>query len=203
MASEIIERAEARAQGLMYYFTGRPCKHGHIAKRLTSGNCVECLKAWKIANKASYDASQKKWATNNLHKRREIRRQWDKTDAGKASHKKWAAANPDRVRAKGRRWDRKHPDKIAAKTARRRARLLALDESYTASDLRDIFALQKGRCAYCRRKLRNRKHIDHIKPLARDGTNERRNIQILCKKCNLKKGAADPLVFARSIGNLI
>lgn len=38
-------RAEAKATGAAYYFTGEPCKHGHIAPRKTKGACVECLKA--------------------------------------------------------------------------------------------------------------------------------------------------------------
>ena len=37
-------RAEAKATGAKYYFTGEPCKHGHIAPRKTKGTCVECLK---------------------------------------------------------------------------------------------------------------------------------------------------------------
>jgi 5-methylcytosine-specific restriction endonuclease McrA len=37
-------RAEAKAAGASHYFTGLPCKHGHIAPRKTKGVCVECLK---------------------------------------------------------------------------------------------------------------------------------------------------------------
>jgi hypothetical protein len=37
-------RAEAKATGAKYYFTGESCKHGHIAPRKTKGACVECLK---------------------------------------------------------------------------------------------------------------------------------------------------------------
>jgi 5-methylcytosine-specific restriction endonuclease McrA len=37
-------RAEAKASGATHYFTGEPCKHGHIAPRKTKGACVECLK---------------------------------------------------------------------------------------------------------------------------------------------------------------
>jgi 5-methylcytosine-specific restriction endonuclease McrA len=204
MASETIERAAAQAQGLKLYFTGRSCKFGHIAQRTSwDGRCVECTAIWRKENKARYDAARRKWDIKNPDKRRASRRRWEKTDAGKASHKKWNAANREKVLSRGRRWGRKHPDKIAAKTARRRARLIGLTDNYTAGDLRDIFDLQKGRCAYCRRKLRKQKHIDHIIALACNGTNERRNIQILCKKCNLDKGAADPLVFARSLGKLL
>lgn len=43
-------RKEAQETGVAYYFTGEPCKHGHIAPRKTKGACVECLKIeWKKA----------------------------------------------------------------------------------------------------------------------------------------------------------
>lgn len=47
---EIISRAEAKALGLNPYFTGIPCKHGHIVDRATiNGACRECdrLKQYK------------------------------------------------------------------------------------------------------------------------------------------------------------
>ena len=44
-------RKEAKAIGAKYYFTGEPCKHGHIALRKTKGSCVECLKIeWQQSN---------------------------------------------------------------------------------------------------------------------------------------------------------
>ena len=41
---EIITRQEAIAQGLRHYFTGKPCKNGHVAPRHVSGPgvCTEC-----------------------------------------------------------------------------------------------------------------------------------------------------------------
>jgi hypothetical protein len=37
-------RAEAKAKGLDRYFTGLPCKNGHIAERhVRDGRCVECV----------------------------------------------------------------------------------------------------------------------------------------------------------------
>ena len=40
----IISCAEAKAQGLKRYFTGKPCKHGHVAERsVGSSNCIACL----------------------------------------------------------------------------------------------------------------------------------------------------------------
>ena len=44
-------REEAKKTGSKYYFTGQPCKHGHIAPRKTKGACVECLKVeWTKGN---------------------------------------------------------------------------------------------------------------------------------------------------------
>lgn len=37
------ERQQARDNGERTYFTGRPCKHGHVALRFVStGNCLAC-----------------------------------------------------------------------------------------------------------------------------------------------------------------
>lgn len=42
---DIISRAEAKEQGLKHYFTGKPCKRGHIEKRFVTGfSCVVCAK---------------------------------------------------------------------------------------------------------------------------------------------------------------
>ena len=52
-------RAEAKETGNKYYFTGQPCKHGHIAARKTKGACVECLKVeWQegVVSRAEYFA---------------------------------------------------------------------------------------------------------------------------------------------------
>lgn len=48
---EIISRAEAKAAALKRYFPGTPCKHGHIAERLTSnGTCLECCRLKQLKN---------------------------------------------------------------------------------------------------------------------------------------------------------
>jgi hypothetical protein len=41
---EIITRQQALKNNLLKYFTGKPCKHGHISERYTAGrNCHECM----------------------------------------------------------------------------------------------------------------------------------------------------------------
>jgi len=49
-------REEAKVTGATHYFTGNPCKHGHIALRKTKGSCVECLKVeWVRGNEQRAD----------------------------------------------------------------------------------------------------------------------------------------------------
>jgi len=41
----VITKGDARVQGLKRFFTGQPCRHGHIAERLVSdGKCMECAR---------------------------------------------------------------------------------------------------------------------------------------------------------------
>jgi hypothetical protein len=56
---KIITRADAKAQGLPRYFTGRPCKHGHVVERKTHDRkCVKCI---AVNNKAWSDANGRTW----------------------------------------------------------------------------------------------------------------------------------------------
>ena len=43
MNTKIVTLEEARRQGLVHYFTGKPCKHGHTDLRRVKGrSCVAC-----------------------------------------------------------------------------------------------------------------------------------------------------------------
>ena len=51
-----------------------------------------------------------------------------------------------------------------------------------------LYKDQKGTCKRCKRKKDlEDMQLDHIKPLARGGSNEDNNFQILCGRCNRKK----------------
>lgn len=48
---EIISRKEAKERGLKRYFTGKPCKYGHVAERRVHGECCECRSEYRKQNK--------------------------------------------------------------------------------------------------------------------------------------------------------
>ena len=71
MTSEIkiISRDEAKAQGLKRYFTGKPCKYGHVAERYaTSIVCVECERTQYEANPEKTNARARAWKEANPEK---------------------------------------------------------------------------------------------------------------------------------------
>jgi 5-methylcytosine-specific restriction endonuclease McrA len=108
------------------------------------------------------------------------------------------------VRERTRRWRANNPDAERAIKARRRAKELNAEGTFTAADVREIGKLQRNRCARCREALKGKKvHLDHITPLARGGQNDRRNLQLLCAPCNLSKGDRDPIDDMRTLGLLL
>ena len=56
---QIITKSDAIQSGLQYYFTGVPCKHGHLGKRnVKYGVCLGCARA--TAKKIYSDEQRRK-----------------------------------------------------------------------------------------------------------------------------------------------
>ena len=77
----VISRADARAAGLKRYFTGEPCRNGHVAERMVvSYLCIACHKEWRDARFQCDDgfrrdtmARKLKYARHQKH-RNQVRR---------------------------------------------------------------------------------------------------------------------------------
>jgi hypothetical protein len=46
-------RRDAKSQGLTRYYTGKPCKRGHLAERDVAGNCLECVREKRESEKTA------------------------------------------------------------------------------------------------------------------------------------------------------
>lgn len=74
---ELISRKEAKEKGLTRYFTGAPCKHGHISERSVSNHgCTECIRILRVK---SYQ--------KDIEKSRRISRERARTPKVKAQNK--------------------------------------------------------------------------------------------------------------------
>lgn len=229
MAIQLMTRAEARTQGLKRFFTAVPCKYGHVAERQVSNTkCMECGRLKSRAEHSLRDKDKERqrlaaWRNANREKDNATKRDRGRTPEGKAYKAAWYKANRERIRAKAKSdpgkyresniasakaWKDANPEKAReyGRMNRRTRRTRATDAGgrHTVSDLAEILTSQGSRCAYCRADLRKiKKHVDHIVPLARGGSNWRTNLQFLCAPCNQTKNSKDPNDFARSLGLLI
>lgn len=188
------ERREAVALGLKRYFTGAPCARGHVAERFTLGRqCVECL---KLARQRCYHGDIEESRQKGRAKRaRKVQKYREK-------ERLRADGQRERRRAKDRAWRATNPEKAQAHLRNRRARIKQSAGTHNGADVISILAAQRGKCAYCRAKL-SAYDVDHIQPLAKGGSNGRRNLQIACPSCNRSKHDRDPVEFAQSMGLLI
>jgi 5-methylcytosine-specific restriction endonuclease McrA len=196
----------ARGLGAGRYFTGRPCKRGHVAWRLTRNEtCSDCA---AIAAANAYhrrpDAvieRAARWSADNPERRREIRNRWRDKNPEKAK----AAERDSRKRnaATRQRWLEGNRDRVRALKRNRKAMMRGAEGRHTTSDVAAIRSAQKDRCAYCRNKLCGKGHVDHITALSKGGSNSPSNLQLTCDSCNLSKRSKDPIVFAQTRGFLL
>ena len=109
-------RKEAKELKSPYYYTGLPCKHGHIALRKLKGSCVECLKIeWQETNakrallpksEASKKSGRKYYEANKeLVKIKALARS---NDDRRRYRKTWKINNPELVKADGKHRRHKH-----------------------------------------------------------------------------------------------
>jgi 5-methylcytosine-specific restriction endonuclease McrA len=108
---EIISRADAKARGLKRYFTGLPCKHGHVAQSMVSNRrCCVCLRAGKLAWDAANPEKVKATSLQTREKAKPKKSEYDKIYREKNGNKlaEYRAAyyveNREQLLAKDKQW---------------------------------------------------------------------------------------------------
>lgn len=192
-----MKRAQAKAQGLKFYNTGKPCKHGHLSDRYTStAICVECVRAagvdrYKNDRDKQYAAWRKWYELNkDTHNTRVKRWQAANKDKIRADAKAWVAANPDKVKAMHARHIKKHPDAYTARSVANVARRAKRTPLWLSDD--DKWILRQ---AYGLAKLRTKIfgfvwEVDHVLPLRGNlvsGLHVPANVQVIPKVLNRAK----------------
>lgn len=202
-------RADAKALGLKRYFTGKPCKHGHISERQTSdGGCIACSKtpearekgrireraARKKANHSEFRAKRNAYCAMNADKFR-------------AYHQAYQIANKAKIRANKDEWRRNNPEKCksmqkAANAKRRLVEKAAALAGDSTAVIHDWEMAAKKVCYWCGCKCPKKWHLDHYVPMSKGGLHAISNLVISCGPCNFRKSAKDPYEFAASVGRL-
>lgn len=161
-----------------------------VNRYLATEKAKATRRAYYLAHAAEIKQAAREWRLNNPDRAAAAKRAYHQKNKAAVERRvrEWNAANPEAARVRGRNY---------------RARLNAAEGSHTADDVKSLYSKQVGRCVYCRRKLGDRYHVDHIRPLSRGGSNWPTNLQLLCARCNNNKRAADPLHYAQRLGRLL
>lgn len=202
---DIVCRDQAAQGGLKRYFTGLPCLRGHVSERFTRNKtCVACHKEKAQPGNKDRMATRRLRAPEEFRAKARERRARDPTTftlrcqewraANPSYHRdrnrKLYEADPEKERRRSRDYAKANPAVAAARGARRRARKLAAEGTYSAKDVAALLIRQSHQCV-CGAPLTDRRsyHVDHVIPLSRGGSNWPENLQLLCPPCNHRKGA--------------
>lgn len=179
------------------YFTGKPCKRGHIALRyIASKQCVTCHKESQARRrstpegKAQHLERVRVWQENNpdkvaRYKAKYVDENREKIYAKLAAHRK---ANPLRRAEIVRNYAQKNKEKLTA--AARKRQVLKLTAMPPWVDV-DAINLVYSQADYVSRLTAVPHEVDHIIPLRNSkvcGLHVPWNLQILSQTENRRKG---------------
>jgi hypothetical protein len=98
----------------------------------------------------------------------------------------WYKNNAEEQKARARVWRTEHPGAVRLHNHNRDARERGGAGRLRPSEAKDLLVYLGPRCLCC--GATNDLTFDHVLPLAKGGTHELANIQILCRRCNIAKG---------------
>jgi len=138
------------------------------------------------------------WIKKNPDRFKQSVKNWQKNNKDKI--KAWRDANKEKLRICEKNWRKRNKERVLSVQKKRTARQFFMsraiacvkrnengDKKQVANDIFWLWHKQRGRCALTGQRLDRTAELDHIIPVSRGGTNERSNLQWLCRKVNRYK----------------
>jgi len=190
-------RKQAIAAGKSTYWTGKPCKNGHVDWRyVLNWTCVTC----HAKKSAEY---QPKWRAKNPDKQAEYHKKYSAKHA--ESNKRWRESNKEHCLQTQRDWNRRNTERrnelsrlwrsknAFVMRAHRVKRQVALWQRMPAWMNEGHLLEMRSVYAYCLalRHVGLDYHVDHMVPLrgkSVSGLHVPWNLQVISAKENLSKG---------------
>lgn len=191
---KLLSRKEAIETGSKVYFTGKPCKHGHVSYRRTDRrNCVECAKLHNLRWKEKNPDYGKEWLSNNQERMKFLKKEWKINNKIHVSEygRQYYFKNKETILAKGSEWSKSNRPKRNSYWSKYKAQKLKATPPWLTEDhisqMQDMYWLAKD----CESVSGQKYHVDHIVPLQGEnvcGLHVPWNLQVIPAELNLSKG---------------
>lgn len=160
-------RAAAKATAAKFYFTGLPCKNGHVSLRAVKGDCIEChrLHSRKSGKSARSVARKKEYSKSKY---------WENSDASREVRRLAYYRNKDAYKRRA--------------TERRAYKGRAIPKWADARMTNGLYVIAR-RISEC---TGMQWHVDHIVPLKGRtvcGLHSPENLRVIPATLNMSKGA--------------
>src|SRR3990167_6062380 len=120
----VVSRHEAIGQNLPRFFTGRPCRRGHLAeRRVDGGHCIECQRITQAGFHARHPTRNAQYhrkyyaGHKDEYKAEVMRRRRENLEQYNSTRRRWYAANAEREATRAREWRKLHPPTPAQRKA--------------------------------------------------------------------------------------
>lgn len=200
-------RREAKEVGAVQYYTGKPCKRGHLSPKFTSsGSCVRCMSDDYQTRQDIILSRSRQWYADNREltlKRNKINwNRWYTQQDNRQRHNtqamEWQQTHREHTRAARKRWREKNPHKYALYEGQRRATKMQRTPSWFApSDQTKIEELYQ-QAQHLTEKTGVKHVVDHYYPLQGEnvsGLHHPANLQVISEAENASKSNKHPEDF--------
>jgi len=169
--------------------------------------CKSCRKTYRQSTAAKQKETYREYWKRNQDAINEEHRRWyrENIEAQRARgrekerrfrtnrieyHRRWRAENGDKCRAYEKAYARRHPERLHALRAARRAAKLSPGSNFSSSEWALLCETYRRTCLMCGRQEPDvQLTADHVVPLIHGGGNGIDNIQPLCRSCNSSKNS--------------
>ena len=187
-----ISRLAAEQAGLKNYFTGQPCKYGHVAFRLVSTRtCAECsrLRANVVYQTEAGKARLLTWREKNKTRVDKVRLIWQRKNKVRlyASDAERQQNNKEKIKLQQAAAKKRRRAAATADENLRRARKLQATPRW--ANRKEIENIYK-KCKQISDATKIKHHVDHIVPLLGNsvcGLHVENNLQIISATINIRK----------------
>ena len=166
-------------------------KHKEMADGLF-GKCKDCCKKYRMDNASNERRRAKQWQKKNKDRYKEYQKKWQKDNRNYMTKKcneyvKKRMSYDDEFKT---RMNMRGKNRENLKRATRyylEGRTNKIPEKSPSKQLMKLFLIQEDKCIYCEKCIKEDRHIEHIIPLSKNGSNHIHNLALSCPECNNKK----------------